>query len=383
MNNSVFEQCSSLTRGYERLMESIRHSVDRGFTADDFLNCEEIIVSGSGDSNIVGRAMKLFYREICPTSGLRIRPVPCIDLARGMDLRAVDREKTLFLIISSGGGSSRVLESVKRVACRGGKTVLLTNNPAGRAAAFAQKVFYADMLERIPGPGLRSYHVNLIAAYALAMRLGRLRGHLSESEEDAVYRAMAELMGQYSRELPAINSRMLEIAEGWKDIQAFVGIADGIDACTMAFVGAKFAECAGLACPVTDTEDWNHIHKHEWEPGKIANLIMGKLSDPNGESVRRMAERSARYRHPTLIFTDSASEFPTLEDGADLCRLCRMPAVRGGYRCVSAIADFIPGALLASYLAILNNEPFFRGDNAIHKTSPMRNTVGTSKIVIV
>lgn len=383
MNNNIFEQCASLTRGHRELIENIRRSVGNMFTAADFENCVEIVVAGSGDSNIVGKAMKLFYDEICPGGRFKIRPAPCIDLARSIDFSAVDKEKTVFLIISSGGGSSRVQESAMRIAHYGGKSILLTNNPSGKAAAYAQKVFFADMLERIPGPGLRNYHVNLIAAYAMAMRLGRLFDQLSEQKEDAIYQSMVDLMDAYSHELPEINDRILEIAEKWKNIDAFVGIGDDIDACTMEFAGAKFAECAGLTCPVTDTEDWNHINKHEWEPDRIANLIMAKMSGPNRESIRAMIARSLQYRHPTLIFTDNASEFSALKDKSDICEILPIPVVQGGCRCVSAIADFIPAALLASDLAILNHESFFRGENSIHKTSPIRNTVGTSKIVIV
>ncbi len=327
--------------------------------------------------------MKLFYDEICPNSRLKIRPVSCIDLARDIDLKRKDKEKIVFLIISSGGGSSRVVESLMRIAYYGGRSILLTNNPDGKAARFAQKVFYADMIERIPGPGLRNYHVNLIASYALAMRLGRLYDRISEEKENEVYQSMFNIMEEYSRELPRMNDRILQIAEKWKDTEAFVGIADDIEACTMEFAGAKFAECAGLICPVTDTENWNHINKHEWEPNKIANLIMAKKSRPNSESVYKTIERSLQYHHPTLIFADNDDEFPGLEDKADQYELCKIPTAEGKFRCVSAIADFIPIALLASYLAILKDEPFFRGEKSVHKTSPIRNTVGTSKIVIV
>lgn len=383
MNNNIFEQCVSLTRGYSELITNIRHSVDSTFSYDDFENQEEIIVAGSGDSNIVGKAMKLFYEEICPNGKLRIRSVSCIDLARGIDFRKIDMEKTVFLIISSGGGSSRIVESVMRIAHYGGKSILLTNNPESKAVAYAKKVFFADMRERIPGPGLRNYHVNLIASYALAIRLGRLYDNLSEERENSIYQSMLEIVDEYSGELHKVNDRMLQIAKKWKDIDAFVGIADDIEACTMEFVGAKFAECAGLIYAVTDTENWNHINKHEWEPNKIANLIMAKMMSPNSESVHRMIERSLQYNHPTLIFTDSEDEFPEIEGKAELYELCRIPKIKGECRCISSIVDFIPGALLASYLAILNDEPFFRGENSVHKTSPIRNTVGTSKIVIV
>ena len=375
--NSILEQCLSFTGNYGKLFDRIRRQVGAVITPERMEGVRQILVTGSGDSNIAAKSFEIIFNRLCPALPVSARAVRCIDLAREIDLEQLDRRATLFLIISSSGRSSRIREVLGRLERHGCRKLLLTNAEDAGSLCNPQELLQIGLLERIPGPGFANYHANLMTCMAAAVHIGCLAGELSAQQEEDFYADAARQMQLFAAALPEIDRQMRQLAELWRETDSFVGIGDDLEGQAAEFVCAKFAECAGLPCPVTDTENWHHINKHEWEPQKITNLIIGRAGAPDEASLLRMVETSLTAGHPTLLVTDRVKPSGLQPE------LCCLPAVEGTFDFVWSLVSFIPGSLLAAYLATVCGEPFFRAADSIHKTSPIRNTVGTSAVVIL
>ena len=178
-----------------------------------------------------------------------------------------------------------------------------------------------------------------------------------------------------------LDTQIFDWAQRVKDLKKFEAIGDGADAFSAQFVEQKFIECAGVYCDHINSEEFAHISYFLRGPKEIGTVVIIHEKDPSFSRMRDTIGGCLKQNRPTLIVTDSCNEtFEEIqrEDAGhnlygmsfdmdkntpvhpvgmpEICRVAASP-----YLWMAPIMDFVPGALLAGYVAALNETKFFAG----------------------
>ena len=178
--------------------------------------------------------------------------------------------------------------------------------------------------------------------------------------------------------MEAIDDQMFRIATAWKDHKAYDFIGDDIQYATAFFCAAKIVETAGKMTHTDDSEDWCHVGFFQRDPQNIGTVIVADRKANNRSRIGETASQAAGITRPVLLVANGTKE--DFDITADI-EVCTVPEVPEGYEFLLPLMNYVPGAILASYISALTQEPYFRGGGIW--SAPGNNNIRTSKIEIV
>ncbi len=324
----------------------------------EIVNARKVILTGAGDSYAAALAMAPVIERY---SGCRqVQVMRLIDFTRFLPKKEMDVEgegNCLVVVISAGGGTSRVREALEKAEKGGAFPVLITGKGESPAAKAAKKTFVMPTppLPEMDTPGLCSYFASEMGLCALALCIG----HLQEApchRGTEVKEAIREYVKRYQGEvLEGIDDQMFRIARKWKDFERFEFIGDHAEYGSAFFGAAKFVECSGCAVSVDDSEDWCHVNYFLRKPETIGTVIMADKDSPSFGRIQETVRSALYIGRPVFIVTNGTGDM--FEEGADVCSL---PVPPSGFGWLMPLMDYVPVSILAGYITALSKEPFFR-----------------------
>lgn len=377
-DNQLRRQCFNIPVMCKEQMAGVVKGVAESVPPDVLKKVRRVIVTGCGDSYLAGIASIPAFKKYAGAFASQFAAVRCIEAARYLEIGDQQADTTLVVGISASGGPVRVVEALRNARRKGCHTVIVTNHPesdCGKEAEYVLHVHTPEFPE--PGPGLRNYYASLLGLFGLAAAMGEAKGICPEGTMEELMKQVQILTAAYGERLEEIDDQMFELADSWRHHRAVETVGDGPSYATAYFVGAKYVEAAGMMAATTDTEDWCHVNYFKHDPELLGVIFTAQGGGPNQSRVLETISQAEGIDRPVLLVTDEVKESYGVRGRAVVCTVPRAPA---GYEFLAPLLNYIPGTLLAAYVAAYREEPYFRGADSRQRQSEAGCTIRDSAI---
>ena len=371
-------QCFSLPSLCADQIAGLRKGMENTIPKEVMKNIRKIVLTGCGDSYLAALVAVPAFKKYAGAFGNNFKVERCIDVAKTFECDPKEADSTLVLAISASGGPVRVQEALLRARHYGCKTLIVTNSPESRGAKAAEYSLIVNTPEfGEPGPGLRNYYASLAGLFTLAAYMGEVKGYQPAGTLDKLYDAISEYTANFEKYLENIDEQAFKVAKQWENISALEAIGDHTDFASAYFIAAKVVEVAGILATTIDTENWCHVHYFASDRKNIGTVVVSTKEFNNFSRAKETMVPVEGIGRPTLLITTGTRE--DYEVGEEV-EVCTIPKAPNGFEFIEPMLNHVPGSILSSYLAALHDEPYFRGPDSIHRTSPYGHSVGLSEI---
>jgi len=326
---------------------------------DKFRRIQHVFATGDGDSWHAAMAVKMAFQMY---SGVIYEPISAMRFLT-YDAEGMPRdfpETNLVIGISASGGSTRVVQSLEKAKAvnKDNLTLGMVGNPESQVAEIADFTFSVEIPDFGPSPGIRSYVASLLGGYALALRLGEVRGYLSASEAQAQRDAILASADVIDTTIQKVKDVARVTAEDMKDNAFFSFVGSGPSYATAYFSSAKLIEAAGVFSTAQDLEEWVHIEHHAYPTDYPIYMIA-----PPGRSFNRaenLAYLVTMLGHPLIAVTEDQES--KVKEHANVL----LPIAGSVPEEYSPLVYHIPADYFACYLAqSLNRMPFMQDNDEV------------------
>ena len=277
-----------------------------GLTEEEIRELKQICIVACGSAYHVGMAAQYVIEDLAKI------PVR-VELASEFRYRTLLLDAgTLVVVVSQSGETADSLAALREAKEHGARTLGIVNVVGSSIAREADHVFYTLAGPEIAVATTKAYSTQLIASYALALEMARIRGTM---EENAYLAAVAEL-----RTLPDKMARVLEDKER---IQWFA--AKYSSARDIFFIGRgiDYAICLEGSLKMKEI---SYVHSEAYAAGELKHgtislvedgtLVIGVLTQPAvyEKTVSNMLETKTRGAY--LMGLTSYGNY-NVEDTAD------------------------------------------------------------------
>ena len=381
MNRNDFD--NSLARQARRFEEYVKIVCDSVFPQAEKLpvkeiwDAQKIFITGCGDSWLAGIAAKPAFESV---TKIETNAPRAIDFSRALSNKNLGYSPNtpLVILISYSGTAARVIECAQRAVKYGANTIAITNNPESPLAKTCRYCIHVGLPEDGEyQPGLTTYNASMLALFAIALWIGRVRGKISPLEFEDIRKELISYVSVCQKQIEGYEERAFEIAGKWKDLKAEDFIGDYADYATAYFGSAKVIETFGGYTTYDDSEDWCHINYFLADPERIGRVVITNKATP---SFGRMLETIGAVKIlkcPCMIVTDAEKEeFP------EEMEVFTTPAPK--YFWMAPLFQHIPFDFVAGYIAALKGAVGFRADDERYSSdlSKSRLKDGTQIVIV-
>jgi glucosamine--fructose-6-phosphate aminotransferase (isomerizing) len=285
------------------LESRLRHRI----TTPDIYRLREIILTGSGDSLIAGRAAATVLRA---WTGLAVQSMPAMEAARYLDTPPVtiDARGILLVCISNSGEGARAVEAARRLRAIGALTLAVTSSPASRLAQEAELVIDLAVPQAPTGGNARGHAAALTALWLLGIRIAEVRMRITMGEADARRALIARQADPVERSLAACAAICAEAAARWSSHRQADLLGSGPCLGSAKFAAAKLIEAAGIHASAQDIEEFHHLNYFLDGPSKIPTIVFTAADTAAASRTRELAETLQQLGRPTLLVSDAATD---------------------------------------------------------------------------
>lgn len=380
-DNQLRRQCFNIPVMCKEQLAGIRRGVKESIPPEILRTIRNVTITGCGDSYFACIAGIPAFKKYCGAFAAAFQAVKCIEAARFLEFEPGQGASELVIAVSASGGPARVAEVLHRAKKYGRHTLLITNQEDSLAAGEAEYslVVHTPAFSE-PGPGLRNYYASVLGLFALAAAMGEARGTCPAGQLEALCEAAEAFTMEYAKVLDRIDCQMFELAKSWKGHESADMIGDYTDFATAYFIGAKYAEAVGIMAAAMDSENWCHVNYFKHKPEKISTIFAAGKRENNRSRVVESIGQALGIGRPVLLITDATGT----EYGIDQAvNVCTVPETPEDFQFLAPLLNYIPGTLLAAYIAAFREEPYFRGSDSPQHRSEIGCTIRDSKIEVV
>ncbi|MBR3367575.1 MAG: glutamine--fructose-6-phosphate transaminase (isomerizing) [Lachnospiraceae bacterium] len=277
-----------------------------GLSEEEIRGIRSICIAACGSAYHVGMAAQYVIEDLA-----RI-PVR-VELASEFRYRSLlIGEETLVVVISQSGETADSLAALREAKAHGARTLGIVNVVGSTIAREADHVFYTLAGPEIAVATTKAYSTQLIAVYALALELARVRGVMEEEK----YHAMIE-------EITTLPAKMTRILEDKERIQWFA--AKYAAAKDIFFIGRGIDYAISLEGSLK-MKEISYVHSEAYAAGELKHgtislvedgtLVVGVLTQPAlyEKTISNMVETKSRGAY--LMGLTSYGNY-NVEDTAD------------------------------------------------------------------
>ncbi len=375
-DNSLARQARRLEEYVKIVYESVFPQVDQ-LPVKEIWDAQKIFITGCGDSWLAGIAAKPAFESV---TKIETNAPRAIDFSRALSNKNLGYSPNtpLVILISYSGTAARVIECAKRASKYGANTIAITNNPNSPLAENCRYCIHVGLPENGEyQPGLTTYNASMIALFAIALRIGRIRNKITPLEYEDMKKELLSFVSEAQKKVSEYEERAFETALKWKDLKAEDFIGDYGDYATAFFGSAKVIETFGGYTTYDDSEDWCHINYFLADPEKIGRVVINNESSPSYDRMLETINAVKILKSPCMIVSDAGKEaFPeTMEV---------FTTVKPKYFWMNPLIQHIPFDFVAGYIAALKGETGFRADDGRYNSDLAKNRLksGTQIVII-
>ena len=354
IDNAMRRQALSIPELLEQQYADLEPKTRSVCTFEEMFSFQNIVIVGCGDSRFAGMAVKRTFEQL---TGIRTEVMSAIDFSRYYPEKRLGNapNNPLVIIVSKSGTVARISEAAQRAGKHGAFVLGVTGNPESPLGLNSSKIIRLDIPKFESAPGVRGYLVNLIALTLFAIRLGEVRGKYTMDQAKAMRKDMKALAGSLSEQLEPMDSRMMDIADKWKDMEAFDFIGAGPEEAAANYGQAKIFEAAGKYASVVNTEEFMHLNCFMRRCDKIGTVLLCSSQSPALSRAKEIAKCIVyELKRPSLIITDQKGVFDIPEENIYV-------VPKPQFEINSPLAMFLPISFLAADIMAMIGEENGRG----------------------
>ena len=277
-----------------------------GLDEDALRDVRQVHIVGCGSAYHVGIAGQYVIEKLART------PVRT-ELASEFRYRdPILDERELVVIISQSGETADSLAALREARRRGVRTLAIVNVVGSSIAREADAVLYTLAGPEIAVATTKAYSTQLIAIYALAMELARVKGTLDAQTFDELAQALRALPGQMTRVLED-KERIQWFASKFSAARSMFFIGRGLDYAISLEGSLKMKEISYIHAEAYAAGELKHGTISLIEDG---TLVIGVMTQPElvEKTISNMVECKSRGAY--LMGLTTVGHYAT-EDTAD------------------------------------------------------------------
>ena len=194
-----------------------------GITEEFVKNINEIYIVACGSAYHVGVCGQYVFEDL---TRIKTRT----DLASEFRYRnPIIDKKTLVIIISQSGETADSLAALKEAKDRGAKTLAIVNVVGSSIAREADHVLYTLAGPEISVATTKAFSTQLIAVYALAIEIARMKKKISSKEYLELIKDIKELPDKIDTTLKNVTKPIQKIASKFSSIKDAFYVGRGLD----------------------------------------------------------------------------------------------------------------------------------------------------------
>lgn len=303
---------------------------------DEWKSAERVVITACGTAYHAGVIAKYAFEKIA-------RMKVDIDYASEFRYRnPILDKKDIFIAISQSGETADTLSAMRLAKKEGLKIVAITNCVGSTLSREADDVIYTHAGPEIAVASTKAYTTQILCLYLLAIKAGKLRGTLSESDAKSLL-----------LELESIPEKIQNILDNKSIIQKFA--SEQFNKEKIFYIGRQFDSATSLESALK-LKEVSYMHSEAFAAGELKHgpialidsktLVVAIASEPSlyekiGSNMLEVKARGASV----LVITQNEKEFSTKAD-----EIFKIP------ECSSTLASLltvIPSQLFAYYCAVL------------------------------
>jgi glucosamine--fructose-6-phosphate aminotransferase (isomerizing) len=327
----------------------------------DAHSVRHLYITGCGDSYFAGLGTKL---AISTWSGLRVSVGSSLPAGRyDLPLEADHSPENLLVLgVSRSGMVSRTIEAVRIANQIGANTAAVTATPDSKLAQEADGVIDGSVVDYPGAPNLRSYHVSLLALYALGLHFGVIRGCITQAQADHQREEIIKAADVMEATIAVNKPKVAALAEALKDEAVFHFLGHGPNTSSAMFSAAKIVECVGRYAVSQDTEEWAHYEYFNTVKPNMPTFLIS----PGYRTHQLTAEFTAQMKR---IGRTSIAVTPQDDQAVAPLAVHHLPVVGEVSEILSPLVYCLAGNLFGAYLLGATDGVPFRRDRADYTTS--------------
>ncbi|MCQ2589065.1 MAG: glutamine--fructose-6-phosphate transaminase (isomerizing) [Treponema sp.] len=303
---------------------------------DSWKKARRVVITACGTAYHAGVVAKYAFEKIA-------RMQVDVDVASEFRYRNPILDKDdIFIVISQSGETADTLSALRLAKKEGLKVVAITNCVGSTVSREADDVIYTLAGPEIAVASTKAYTTQLLCLYLLAIKAGKLRGTLSDS--DAV---------KLLSELEEIPSKVQEILNGKEVIQKFASKQFNKD--KIFYIGRQFDSATSMESALK-LKEVSYMHSESFPAGELKHgpialldpktLVVAIASNPDlyDKIGSNMVEVRARAATVLVITQDETGAFEGKTD-----EIFKIPACSDT---LASLLTVIPAQLFAYYCAI-------------------------------
>lgn len=182
---------------------------------------------------------------------------------------------------------------------------------------------------------------------------------------------IAIISDRLQENLLEIDKQMKELANEWQNFSTFDFIGSGFDYAAAWYGYAKILEATGDAAMHINTEEWLHLNFFARNNEGIGTILVSNESNPALSRTNEVIKYIKQLKRPFLLINDE------IREGVNT-----LVVPKGDHEFTVILTQFVPIALLASYLSVLKKEEYGRNCEGPWSFSQQGHAVTTSQIII-
>ena len=230
-----------------------------GLSDEDIRGFSQLCIVACGSAYHVGMAAQYVFEDLAK---IPVRVELASEFRYRNPLLSPD---TLVIIVSQSGETADSLAALRLAKQRGIKTLGIVNVVGSSVAREADAVFYTLAGPEIAVATTKAYSAQLIAAYALAIRFAKVRGQLSDAQEQQLVEELESLPGKISKILED-KERLQWFAAKFANAKDIFFIGRGID----------YAICLEGSLKMKEI---SYIHSEAYAAGELKHGTISLIED--------------------------------------------------------------------------------------------------------
>lgn len=303
---------------------------------DEWKSAERVVITACGTAYHAGVIAKYAFEKIA-------RMKVDIDYASEFRYRnPILDKKDIFIAISQSGETADTLSAMRLAKNEGLKIVAITNCVGSTLSREADDVIYTHAGPEIAVASTKAYTTQILCLYLLAIKAGKLRGILSESDEKSLL-----------LELESIPEKVQNILDNKSIIQKFASEQFNKD--KIFYIGRQFDSATALESALK-LKEVSYMHSEAFAAGELKHgpialidpktLVVAIASEPKlyekiGSNMLEVKARGASV----LVITQDEKEFSAKAD-----EIFKIPECSSTF---ASLLTVIPSQLFAYYCSVL------------------------------
>lgn len=373
--NALVRQVLSLPELIEQQFNDMEQRSRTVLSTPEIFNIQKIVLTGCGDSYAAALATKHAFEML---THIPTEVVTAIELSRlySRDQLGFRPNNPLVIAVSNSGGVTRVGEAIQAARKHGAFALGITGKRDSLLGKSVDKIMDLHIPPFDPAPGTRSYMVSVMSLLLIAIRIGEVRSCYTMDEAMDMRYDMLEQGKELARLLPDMTKQVYQIAEQWKDMEAYDFIGTGFDYATAWLGKAKIYEALGKYAMDNNSEEWLHMNFFMRNVDKIGTIIVANTTNPAMSRNKELIKFAHDLTRPLIVITDGSKE----DFGTDTTYI-KVP--KSKYAINMPLTQYAPICLLAGYIMDMIGEVDGRGCEGVWHIADGAKCIRESEMVVL